>query len=140
MIASGGTRSMLSQKRWLVSWVGLSWNHRESDVRSYHVAMPALLVGATARLIAASTRRVPTEGPLPRFGTWRSIMSTRPSRCTTSYSAVTAPNSTTGAPAVTCRAVVPLPSADAICAAEPRYTVFTTFDFPSTHAVSRRYQ
>ena len=34
--------------------------------------MPALLVGATARLIAASTRRVRGSG----FGTWRSIIST----------------------------------------------------------------
>lgn len=39
---------MLSQKCWLVSWPGFSFNSRVKEVRSYHFAIPSLVVGANS--------------------------------------------------------------------------------------------
>ena len=56
MIASVDTRSMLSQKRWLVSCRVSMSTSRRSVVLPNHSAMLALLHGATQRLMAATSR------------------------------------------------------------------------------------
>ena len=97
--------------------------------------------GATSRFSAASARYVPVDSGCPagRGPAASSVTRTTPSSSSRPHAAATSPNAR-------CRvrsgiaAASRASSSASISAALPRYRSETIFGFPSTRAISRRYQ